>query len=511
MSKHTNDFLASVVVFLIALPLCMGIALASGVPPALGLVTGIVGGLVVGLMSGSPLQVSGPAAGLAVLVWELVRDHGIESLGPVLMVAGLLQLVAGQFRVGQWFRAMSPAVIHGMLAGIGVLIFSSQFHVMLDDKPKQSGLANLLSIPAAILGGIFPLDGSKHELAAVIGLLTIVTLIVWTKWKPQKLALVPGALIAVLLATTMAELFAMPVQRVNVPANLLEAVRLPSAADLSIFTNPTLLMVALAFAFIASAETLLSAAAVDRMQTKVRSDYDRELKAQGVGNMLCGVLGSLPMTGVIVRSSANVQAGAETRLSTILHGLWLLAFTVALGSVLRMIPTASLGAILVYTGYKLVNPKDLRHLAQYGRMPMIIYAATLTGIVVTDLLTGVIIGIALSIGKLIYKVSHLDVRVVRSERRADVYLEGAATFLNMPKLASILESLPSEAEVHIHIEHLAYIDHSSLDMISHWKEQHEASGSRLVLEWDGLLQRFARIGGPRTVAVPQESVASQSV
>ena len=142
MSKHTNDILASVVVFLVALPLCMGIALASGVPPALGLVTGIVGGLIVGSLSGSPLQVSGPAAGLAVLVWELVRDKGIEALGPILMAAGLLQLVAGQFRIGQWFRAMSPAVIHGMLAGIGVLIFASQFHVMLDDKPKQSGLAN---------------------------------------------------------------------------------------------------------------------------------------------------------------------------------------------------------------------------------------------------------------------------------------------------------------------------------------------------------------------------------
>src|SRR5262245_29212079 len=132
MSKYTHDILASVVVFLVALPLCMGISIASGVPPALGLVTGIIGGVVVGFLSGSPLQVSGPAAGLAVLVWELVREHGLETLGPILMVAGLLQLAAGQFRVGQWFRAMSPAVIHGMLAGIGVLIFASQFHVMLD-------------------------------------------------------------------------------------------------------------------------------------------------------------------------------------------------------------------------------------------------------------------------------------------------------------------------------------------------------------------------------------------
>ena len=494
MSKHTNDILASVVVFLVALPLCMGIALASGVPPALGLVTGIVGGLIVGSLSGSPLQVSGPAAGLAVLVWELVRDKGIEALGPILMVAGLLQLVAGQFRIGQWFRAMSPAVIHGMLAGIGVLIFASQFHVMLDDKPKQSGLANLLSIPQAIVGGIFPIDGSKHELAALTGILTIVTLIAWNKWKPLKLGLVPGALLAVVLATAVAHVLGWPVQRVTVPENLLEVVRLPSVDTLGKLADISLLGSALAMAFIASAETLLSAAAVDRMQTRVRTDYDKELKAQGVGNMICGGLGALPMTGVIVRSSANVQAGAQTRLSTVLHGVWLLAFTVALASVLRMIPTASLGAILVYTGYKLVDVKNIRHLARYGRFPVVIYAATLIGIVATDLLTGVIIGIALSVAKLIHKVSHLGIRAVRSDSRTDIYLDGAATFLNMPKLASTLESLPAGREVRIHIEDLAYIDHACLDLLSHWKEQHEKNGARLLIEWDGLMQRYAKIG-----------------
>ena len=500
MSKYTNDILASVVVFLVALPLCMGISIASGVPPALGLITGVIGGLLVGFLSGAPLQVSGPAAGLAVLVWELVRDHGIGALGPVLLVAGIVQMIAGQFRIGQWFRAMSPAVIHGMLAGIGVLIFSSQFHVMLDDKPKQSGIANLLSIPQAIVGGIFPIDGSKHELAAVVGVLTIVTLLAWTKWRPKQLGLVPGALVAVVLATLVAELFQLPVQRVDVPGNIFDAVRLPSVETLAVLQNPSLLLSALAMAFIASAETLLSAAAVDRMQNLHRTDYDRELKAQGVGNFLCGLVGALPMTGVIVRSSTNVQAGARTRMATILHGAWLLAFTVALGFVLRMIPTASLGAILVYTGYKLVDVKNIRHLAQYGRIPVLIYAATLIGIVATDLLTGVVIGVVLSIAKLIYKVSHLDLRVVRNGSRVDIYLQGAATFLNVPKLASLLESLPKGTEIHMHIETLAYIDHACLDLLSHWKEQCECNGSRLCLEWEGLMQRYARIGQTREAA-----------
>ena len=499
MRKYTNDILASIVVFLVALPLCMGISIASGVPPALGLVTGIVGGLIVGFLSGAPLQVSGPAAGLAVLVWELVQEHGIETLGPILMVAGLIQLVAGQFKVGQWFRAMSPAVIHGMLAGIGVLILASQFHVMLDDKPKQSGILNLISIPQAVLGGIFPIDGSKHELAALVGLITILSLLAWTKFRPEPMKLVPGALVGVVLATVLAGVLDWPVQRVSVPSNMLEAIRFPDMSTVAkLAAEPAILLSALALAFIASAETLLSAAAVDRMQTLHRTDYDRELKAQGLGNMLCGFLGALPMTGVIVRSSTNVQAGAQTRLSTILHGLWLLAFTVALASVLRLIPTASLGAILVYTGYKLVDPKNIRHLAKYGKFPVVIYAATLIGIVATDLLTGVMIGVGLSIAKLVYKVSHLEIRKLQYDGHIELHLEGAATVFNVPKLASVLESLPSCTEVHVYVDRLAYIDHACLDMLSHWKEQHEASGCKLEIEWDGVIARYEKIAGARS-------------
>jgi len=496
MGKYTNDILASVVVFLVALPLCMGIAIASGLPPALGIVTGIVGGIVVGTLAGSPLQVSGPAAGLAVLVWELVRDHGIEALGPVLLVAGVVQLVAGQLRVGQWFRAMSPAVIHGMLAGIGVLIFASQFHVMLDDKPKQSGLMNLISIPQAIIGGIFPIDGSRHELAALMGILTITLLIVWNKFRPQPLKLIPGALLAVVVVTAVAEIFHLPVQRVEIPGNLLEVVRFPTIETLSLLKQPTLVFSAIALAFIASAETLLSAAAVDRMQTKVRTNYDKELKSQGVGNLICGMLGSLPMTGVIVRSSTNVLAGADTRLSTILHGFWLLAFTAVLAFALRMIPTSCLGALLVYTGYKLVDVNHIRHLATYGRFPVVIYAATLIGIVATDLLTGVIVGIVLSIVKLLYKVSYLGVRVVRSSGRMEIHLSGSATFFNVPKLAALLESVEPGTEVAMYFDGLAYIDHSCLDLITHWKEQHEKTGSHLYIEWDGLMERYSRLGTP---------------
>ncbi|HUQ95031.1 MAG TPA: SulP family inorganic anion transporter [Bryobacteraceae bacterium] len=275
MRTYLNDFIASIVVFLVALPLCMGISIASGVPPGLGLITGMVGGIVVGSLAGAPLQVSGPAAGLTVLVFEIVRDHGIAALGPIVLLAGLVQFIAGRLKAGSWFRAMSPAVIYGMLAGIGVLIFASQFHVMLDDKPKGSGIENLLYIPTAIAQGVFPLDGSKHEIAALLGLLTIATLIAWDKFKRGRAKFIPGALAGIVIASKIAATFRLPVQYVTVPDNLLEALTLPSAGTLSTLAHPSIMLSALALAFIASAETLLCATAVDRLQTLYRTDYDR--------------------------------------------------------------------------------------------------------------------------------------------------------------------------------------------------------------------------------------------
>jgi len=233
---------------------------------------------------------------------------------------------------------------------------------------------------------------------------------------------------------------------------------------------------------------------VDRMQNRVRTDYDKELSAQGVGNMMAGILGALPMTGVIVRSSANVLAGAQTRWAAVLHGVWLLSFLALLPFVLRWIPTASLGAILVYTGYKLVDVKNIRHLGQYGWMPVAIYAATVVTIVATDLLTGVLVGIGLSVLKLVYQVTHLDVRTEQYGHRTDLHLIGAATFVKIPKFASALEAVPKNAEVHIHIERLAYIDHACLDMITSWRKQYEESGGRVFLEWDTLRSRYAPLG-----------------
>ncbi len=639
VAKFQHDVLASVVVFLVALPLCMGIAIASGVPVAAGLITGIVGGIVVGTLAGCPLQVSGPAAGLTVIVYEIVQEFGFEMLGLVVLLGGCMQLLAGSLKLGQWFRAVSPAVIKGMLAGIGVLIFASQFHVMVDDKPKGNGLTNLLTIPSAVgkaltwteIGNIeqrrarsqaihdvgelhrrqaaiaervaerlpdhatseelaelspeeiaaeaeslralrpeqdalaadieklisslaeyergagdsektrrilaaCPLaietaenagralnEGNvktalqaqnaavaalvnvseslkNHGLAAQIGIVTIALILLWQGFAPKNIKFIPAPLVAVVVSSGLATIICTPVLFVEVPDSLWSEIHFPTWAMLTDAPWTGLLQSGVVIAVVASAETLLCATAVDQMHQGPRTRYDKELIGQGIGNMVCGLLGALPMTGVIVRSSANVQSGGQTRLSAILHGVWLLVFVVFLAFLLRLIPTSALAAILVYTGYKLVNPKSVKDLRKYGWGEVAIYVATVATIVVTDLLTGVIVGVALAAGKLLYTFSHLstELQLTPGESRATLVLHGAATFVRLPRLANELEKVPVRAELHVDFQHLDYIDHACLDLLMNWARQHESTGGRLVIDWESLHARFHRDNGNKT-------------
>jgi len=490
----SRDFTASIVVFLVALPLCMGIAVASGVPPEKGLITGIIGGIVVGALAGSPLQVSGPAAGLAVIVFELVRDHGLSALGPILVLAGAIQVVAGVFKLGGWFRAISPAVVHGMLAGIGALIVVGQFHVLFDAKPLPNGLSNLAAMPARLLG-LSANNVAAAEMAFAIGLVTIGAMLAWEKLRPASMKLVPGALVGVLAGTFVASGFGLAITRVDVPSSIVAAVVPPSEGFLGMMFSPAIMVTALAIAFIASAETLLSAAAVDRMHNGVRTDYDKELRAQGVGNLLCGLAGALPMTGVIVRSSANVQAGAVTRMSAILHGAWLLAFVALLPWLLREIPMAALAGILVVTGWRLVSVSHVRHLFHHhGVLPVVIWVATFVMVVATDLLTGVLVGLGLSLLELIPHFRKLRLRVDERHEadESEIRLEGAATFLTLPKLLKALEAIPGHRKVRLDLRQMPAIDHSSAEMLGEWIKRRRSGGSQVKLDCEEVhLRRMA--------------------
>lgn len=480
-ARLSRDFTASIVVFLVAMPLCMGIAIASGVAPEKGLITGIIGGLIVGLFAGSPLQVSGPAAGLAVIVFEIVRTQGLTALAAILVLAGVIQLIAGIAKIGGWFRAISPAVVHGMLAGIGVLIVVGQFHVLFDDKPLPSGLANLAAMPGQLLG----LDNQGALLAFVIGLLTIGGMIGWEKIRPASMKLVPGALVGVVLATFAAWFFSLPVARVVVPESIFAAVTPPGEGFVGMMLSPAIITTALAVAFIASAETLLSAAAVDGMHNGVRTDYNKELRAQGIGNFLCGLAGALPMTGVIVRSSANVQAGAVSRLSTIMHGVWILAFVALLPWLLREIPMAALGGILVVTGIRLVSIAHAKHLLHlYGPLPALVWIVTLVMVVATDLLTGVLVGLALSLIELLPHYRKLRLRMQDDEHddRREIALDGAATFLTLPRLLGKLEGLNMSQRVVLNIERLSHIDHTCAEMLRDWVKRRRNAGLEVDLK-----------------------------
>lgn len=503
LSTWKEDLLASIVVFLVALPLSLGLALVAGYPferaAAVGLVSGVIGGVVVGLLSGVPLQVTGAANGAAVTVAVFVKEFGFETLSVVVILAGVIQFVAGALRLGPIFRAVSPALVQGMLAGIGLLIFASQFHVMVDDMPPGAGqefggVINLWSLPDAILKG---LREEAHRPATRVGLLTITTIMLWNAYAPKRLKALPAALIGVGLSTLIVSWFGWDLKTVPAPDSLLHAVSIPSITAFEGIVDSRIWMAALTLAFVAGAESLLTATAVDAMQTHApRAQYNRELVAQGVGNALCGALGVLPVSGVIVRSGANVMAGGRTRLATILHGVWILLSIVLLPGLLKLIPVASLAAVLVYAGAKLIKLSFLRDLWRTDRAEAGVYIATMATVVVTDVLTGIAVGVVLAVIRLLYTFSHLDIRVEKNARTGDttVNLDGAATFIRLPQLATVLEGLPADAHVHVRLDRLTYIDHAALDMMDNWAKQHQSAGGSLTLDWStlhGLFQENA--------------------
>ncbi|EWS89888.1 transmembrane transporter [Streptomyces filamentosus NRRL 11379] len=475
----SRDALASIVVFLVAVPLCVGIAVASGVPAELGLVTGIVGGLVAGAMPGSSLQVSGPAAGLTVLVYEAVTSHGVAALGVLVLATGILQVGLGLIGFGRWFRAISTAVVHGMLAGIGLVLISSQLYAMAGASAPGSGLDNLAGLPDLFAR----ITGTAALSSAAIGVGTIAVLVLWKRCPGRLPGMLPGPLLAVVLATAAVALFDLPVATIEV-RGLIDSLRLTGLDDFGLLADPGLLGVVLAFTLIASAESLFSAAAVDRMHDGPRTRYNKELIAQGAGNTLCGVVGALPMTAVIVRSAANVQAGARTKASRILHGVWLLLFAALFPAVLGLIPVAALAGVLVHAGAKLIPVTTIRPLWRDHRGEAVVLIVTALAIILTDMFMGVLLGIGLAVAKTAWEASPVRLDVEERDDRTTVALSGSATFLRLPLILDTLEALPKDRPAELDLSRLRHLDHACRTALEAWSIHHGAA-TAAVPEADG--------------------------
>ncbi|GGS44876.1 sulfate transporter [Streptomyces daghestanicus] len=468
-----QDFAASLVVFLVALPLCVGVAVASGVPAEVGLITGIVGGIVTGLLPGSSLQVSGPAAGLTVLVYEAVQTYGLAALGVIVLATGLLQLGMGALRLGRWFRAISLSVVEGMLAGIGLVIIAGQLYAAAGLEAPSSGLGKIAGLPGAAADAV----GSAEALASLaVGAGTIAVMVLWKKL-PRQAQTVPGALAAVVLAVLAVLAFGLPVATVEVNG-LLDSVQVPGADAFGELASVGIIGTIIAFTLIASAESLFSAAAVDRLHDGPRTEYNKELMAQGAGNAVCGVLGALPMTAVIVRSSANVAAGARTKASRVLHGVWLLLFAALLPAALALIPLPALAGILVHAGWKLIPFRGLAALWRTHRGEALILVVTAVSIVAVNMFEGVLIGLALSVVKTAWEASHLRTETVdKGAGPIQVYLTGNATFLRLPKILDSLESLPQDRPIELDLTGLHHLDHACRTALENWAERHSATGT----------------------------------
>ncbi|NGN62368.1 SulP family inorganic anion transporter [Streptomyces sp. A7024] len=466
-----TDFLPSLAVFLVAVPLCVGVAVASGVPAELGLVTGIVGGLVTGLLPGSSLQVSGPAAGLTVLVFEAVQEYGLAALGAIVLASGALQLLLGALRLGRLFRAISVAVVEGMLAGIGLILIAGQLYAMADAEAPATGIEKFTALP----GLVADLAGSARALTTfALGAAAIAVMALWPRL-PAKVRVLPGALAAVVLTSAAAFVLDLPARTVEVNG-LLEVMQPPGAEAFGALAGAA--GTVLAFTLIASAESLFSAAAVDRMHDGPRTSYDKELMAQGAGNTVCGLLGALPMTAVIVRSAANVQAGAKTKVSRVLHGVWLLLFAALLPAVLALIPVAALAGVLVYSGFKLLPLGHVRELWREHRGEVVVLVTTAGAIVLVNMFEGVLIGLAMAVVKTAWDISHVHTTVDRSgSGPITVRPTGNATFLRLPKLLDTLESLPAERPIVLDLSGLQHVDHASGVAMAACVERHNAAAA----------------------------------
>lgn len=470
------DVPASLVVFLVAVPLSLGIAVASGAPVAAGLIAAAVGGIVAGLVGGSPLQVSGPAAGLTVVVAETINTFGFALTCAITAAAGVLQIILGVSRVGRFALAISPTVVRAMLAGIGLSILLGQLNVALGGSSSPTAWENIRNLPDALVGA------NVHAVLAAS--IVIATLLAWPRM-PARVRVVPGPLVAVVGATVVAALALPDATRVDLGGSILSQVGLPPLPDGSWFA---LIGAVITVTLIASIESLLSAVAVDRLQDGPRARLDRELVGQGMANSASGLLGGLPVTGVIVRSATNVAAGARTRASAVLHGVWVLVFSLLLVGVVEQIPLAALAGLLVVMGFQLVKPADIAEARRDGELW--IYVGTAGLVLALNLVEGVMIGLAATLVVILWRVMRVRVEASRHGDAPDgreqwiVEVRGTMSFLSTPRLVQALGSVPEGQVVEVDLL-VDYLDPASREQLEQWRGRYEATGGTVEIEHPG--------------------------
>jgi MFS superfamily sulfate permease-like transporter len=474
------DFPSSIVVFLVALPLCLGIALASNAPLFSGIIAGIIGGIVIGSLSGSQLSVSGPAAGLTAIVGAaILKLPTFETFLLAVVICGALQVVFGFIKAGVIGDYVPNCVIKGMLAAIGLILILKQFPHLVgydanflgDESFKQANNENTFSGIIHSLRYITPV-------AVLIGAVGLLFQFAWEKFTANKkgfIRIIPAPLIVVLVGIAINEFFKNgstyaidPKHMVNIPIaqSTGEFFSFFTRPDFNGFLNKEVWIAGVTLALVASLETLLSIEAIDDLDPYQRvTNKERELKAQGIGNMISGLIGGLPITSVIVRSSANVNAGARSKMSAIYHGILLLLCVALIPALLNLIPKAALAAVLIYTGYKLAKPSLFKAYYRKGWDQFLPFVLTITAILLTDLLIGVLIGIGVGLFFIIRSNFKTSVFIVHDHNKYLIRLRKDVSFLNKPIIKNKLEEIPAEASVLIDTSRADFIDKDIIEVI----------------------------------------------
>jgi MFS superfamily sulfate permease-like transporter len=501
LKNFNKDVPASIVVFLVAMPLCLGIALASGAPLFSGLIAGIVGGIVVGTLSGSPLGVSGPAAGLAVIVLTAIQDLGsFEVFLVAVVLAGIIQIIMGFARGGIIAYYFPSSVIVGMLAGIGIVIAIKQIpHAFGYDQDYEGDMSFLQPDGENTFSELVNMLDFISPGAIIITLVALGILLLWERdfMKQKKIfQLIPGPLVAVIMGIVLNILFSsMP--QFALRADQLVSVPISDSIDsflgnftfpdfMGALTNPQIYITAIVIAVVASLETLLCVEAADKLDPYKRvTPTNRELKAQGVGNIISGLIGGLPITQVIVRSSTNVQSGGKTKASTIIHGFLLIATVVLIPRLLNLIPLATLAAILFVVGYKLAKPSLFRKMYREGKGQFIPFIATIIGIVFTDLLIGLGIGLVISIIFILYNNFQIPYLMkdeeLHDKKKIKIVLAQEVTFLNKASILQTLNRIPDNSIVEIDATNTFYMHEDVMEIIEDFKVNARERGIHLTL------------------------------